>query len=70
MNVKTYICISKYFRIILISIILNVHNDPCFEDKSSSLTLRYRPVHFFENSCSLVDSIVKYRLILYDFYIR
>ena len=25
---------SKYFRLIFISIILNVHNDPCFEDKS------------------------------------
>ena len=32
-------------------IILNVHNDPCFEDKSSSLTLKYRPVHFSESSC-------------------
>ena len=30
---------------------LNVNNDPCFEDKSSSLTLKYRPVHFFESSC-------------------
>ena len=50
-NVCKYIYISKYFRIIFISIILNVNNDPCFEDKSSSLTLRYRPVHFFKNSC-------------------
>ena len=41
----------KYFRIISISIILNVHNDPCFEDKLSSHTLKYRPVHFYENSC-------------------
>ena len=48
MYVKTYICISKYFRIIFISIILNVHNDPCFEDKSSSLTLKCCPVHFSE----------------------
>ena len=36
---------------IFISIILNVHNGPCFEDKSSSLTLKYRQVHFSENSC-------------------
>ena len=34
-----------------LSILLNVHIDPCFEDKSSSLTLKYRPVHFSENSC-------------------
>ena len=33
------------------SIILNVHNDPCFEDKSSSLTLKYCPVHFSELNC-------------------
>ena len=33
-------------------IILNVHNDPCFEDKSSSLN--NRPLHFSENICSLV----------------
>ena len=30
---------------------MNVNNDPCFEDKSSSLTLKNRPVHFFESSC-------------------
>ena len=46
MYVNTYI-----FQNIFESIILNVNNDPCFEEKSSSLTLRYRPVHFFENSC-------------------
>ena len=34
-----------------ISIILNLHNDPCFEDMSLSLTLKYRPVHFSESSC-------------------
>ena len=27
-----------------------IHIDPCFEDKSSSLTLKYRPVHFSESS--------------------
>ena len=37
------------------SIILNVHNDPCFEDESSSLTLKYRPVHFSEKSCSITE---------------
>ena len=42
---------TLYFQIIFINIILSVHNDPCFEDKLSSLTLKYRPVHFFENSC-------------------
>ena len=42
--------ITKYFRVILLSIILNVH-DLYFEDKSSSLTLKYRPVHFSETSC-------------------
>ena len=45
--------INKYFRVIFISIILNVHNDPCFEDKSSSLSLKYHPVHFSETSCTL-----------------
>ena len=30
---------------------MNVDSDPCFEDKSSSLTFKYRPVHFFESSC-------------------
>jgi len=50
-NFITNINTLKYFRILFISIILNVHNDPCFEDKPSSLTLKYRPVHFFENSC-------------------
>ena len=30
---------------------MNVHIDPCFEEKSSSLTLKYLPVHFSENSC-------------------
>ena len=25
---------------------MNINNDPCFEDKSSYLTLKYRPVHF------------------------
>ena len=33
--------------------ILNVNNDPCFEDKTSSLTLKYGPVHFFESSCTI-----------------
>ena len=47
---------SKYFQMIFISIILNEHNDPCFEDKSSSLTLKYRLVHFSENSCSFLFS--------------
>ena len=28
------------FLVIFISIILNVHNNPCFEDKSSSITLQ------------------------------
>ena len=32
----------------ILSIILNGHNDPCFEDKSLSLTLKYRTVHFSE----------------------
>ena len=32
------------------SIILNLHNDPCFEDKSLSLTLKYRPVHFSDKA--------------------
>ena len=27
-----------------------INNDPCFEDKSSSLTLKYRPVHFFDQA--------------------
>ena len=30
---------------------LNVNNQPCFEDKSSSLTLKYQPEHFSEISC-------------------
>ena len=47
-----YIYSFNNFRIICISIILNGHNDPCFEDKSSSLTLKYRPVHFSKNSCT------------------
>ena len=42
---------------LFISIILNVHNDPCFENKSSSLTLKYRPVQFSENSCSSLKSV-------------
>ena len=29
-----------YFQVIFISIILNVHNDPCFEGKSSSVSLK------------------------------
>ena len=43
-NFITNINICKYilyFQNIFISIILNVHNDLCFEDKSSSLTLKY-----------------------------
>ena len=47
MFVNTYIFFKKSNNFF----ILNVHNDPCFEDKSSSLTLRYRPVHFSKNSC-------------------
>ena len=46
-NICKYILI-KYLWIIFISIILNVLNDPCFEEKLSSLTLKYRPVHFSE----------------------
>ena len=34
-------------------IILNLHNDPCFKDKSSSFTLKYCLVHFSETSCIL-----------------
>ena len=49
--------ICKY--IIFLSIILNVHNDPCFEDKSSSLTLKCRPVHFSENSCICLYKLYK-----------
>ena len=33
-NMSMYIYL-KYFWVIFISILLNVHNDPCFEDKSS-----------------------------------
>ena len=61
---------SKYFQ--LIFIILNVNNDPCFEDKSSSLTLKYRPVHFFESSCMLSNIFIqkptkgKFPLLLKD----
>ena len=47
---------NVYFRVIFVSIILNAHNYPCFEDKSSSLTLKYRPVHFSELNCSSVQS--------------
>ena len=48
-----YLNICKYiFKVFLsnffISIILNVYNYPCFEDKSSSLTLKYRQVQFSE----------------------
>ena len=49
-NINVCIYILKFFRIIFKSSILNVHNDPCFEE-SSSLTLRYSPVNFSENSC-------------------
>ena len=31
---------SNYFRVIFKSIILNEHNDPCFEENSSLLTLK------------------------------
>ena len=41
----------KYFWLNFKSIILNVHIDPCFEDKLSSLTLKYWAVHFSESSC-------------------
>ena len=37
---------------------MNVNIDPCFEDRSSSLTLKYRPVHFFESICSLITYLV------------
>jgi len=51
-NFIANINICKYMLKILkknfVSIILNAHNDPCFEDKSSSLNLKYRPIHFFE----------------------
>ena len=42
----------EYFCLIfiLVSIILNVHIDPYFEDKSSSFTLKYRSVLFSESS--------------------
>ena len=40
----------KIFQVIIMSIILNLHNDPCFEDKSLSLTLKYRPVHFSDKA--------------------
>ena len=30
----------------------NVDIDPRFEEKSSSFTLKYRPLHFSESSCS------------------
>ena len=33
---------------------MNVHNDPCFEDKSSSLTLKYCPVHFSETAVCIL----------------
>ena len=45
---------KKYF-VNFLSIILNVHNDPCFEDKSSSFTLKYRPVHFLYTFCTTVS---------------
>ena len=44
----------KYFRIFSLTNILNAHNDPCLEDMSSSLTSKYRSVHFSENSCTWV----------------
>ena len=44
-------CICKY--LLKNSIILNVHNDPCFEDKSLSLTLNNRPVHFFDKAVQI-----------------
>ena len=37
-----------------LSIILKVHNDPCFEDKSSSFTLKCRPVHFPNKAVCIV----------------
>ena len=40
-NINIYFIYTwKYFRVIFISIIMNVHNYPCFEDKSSSITLK------------------------------
>ena len=54
-NVYIYIYILKYLRIICISIILNGHYNPLFEDKSSSLTLKYRLLHFSQNSCSWIS---------------
>ena len=61
-NKKKLLCFNfittlKYFRKLFISFTLNVHNDPCFEDKSSSLTLKYRPVHLSENSCMLATAL-------------
>ena len=55
--------------VIFISIILNVHNDPCFEDKSSSLTLKYRPVHFLEAGCIsiyVISSIIYIHIYPYN----
>ena len=50
---------------ICISIILNVHNDPCFEDKSSSLTLKYSQVHFSENSCNKNNESFEFKALYF-----
>ena len=54
---KQILCFNFITNINMYIIILNVHNDPCFEDKSSSLTLKYRPVHFYKYSCYRLPQI-------------
>ena len=67
-NINIFQNINKiiYIWVIFISIILIVYNDPCFENKSSSLTLKYRPVHFSEYSCSRgIRPFKMHRIILW-----
>ena len=52
-----------YFKIFS-SIILNVHNEPCFEDKSSSFTIYYEissgtlfRIKLYMQGCKIVHSI-------------
>ena len=51
---KHILCFNFITNINMYIIILNVHTDPCFEDKSSFLTLKYRPVHFSKYSCMYI----------------
>ena len=51
---------KKYF-VNFLSIILNAHNDPCFEDKSSSFTFSNKAVcEFYSNIYIQMISYKKY----------